>query len=194
MSSANEHGVTGSRLADRASSVPVPPGIASQNGRREAGADVVPPDLTDVESVLRAVAELTGMPPAPPDHNGQTARAILRSQPARIVDGLIEGGYTSEFEVICRDCGDNPYLDYSAISPRLQRLRGPYTLREGCAAYVAHVDMTTHGVGHEPAQCSPGQRSLTTPLPSSMRHAIAATGTRDTEDHLVGLAGLVLLR
>ena len=36
-----------------------------------------------------------------------------------------------------RDCGDNPYLDYSEISPRLQRLPGPYTLREGCAIAAA---------------------------------------------------------
>ena len=151
MSSADVHGVTGSRLGNRASSAPVPPGITSQNRLREARADVVQPDLTDVESVLRAVAELTRVPPAPPEDNGETARAILRSQPVRIVEGRIEGGYTSVFEVICRDCGDDPYLDYSEISPRLQRLRGPYLLREGCTAYVAHLDMTTHGVGQEPA-------------------------------------------
>jgi len=43
------------------------------------------------------------------------------------------------FEVICRDCGDYPDLDYSEVSARLQRLRGPYTLREGLAAYQAHL-------------------------------------------------------
>jgi hypothetical protein len=111
---------------------------------------VVPPDLTDVESVLRAVAELTGMPTGLADHNGSTARAVLRRRPVRIVESRVEGGYTSVFEVVCGDCGDNPHLDYSEISPRLQRLRGPYPLHEGFTAYEAHLAMTTHGVGDEP--------------------------------------------
>jgi hypothetical protein len=43
------------------------------------------------------------------------------------------------FEVICGDCGDNPYLDYSGVPARFQRLRGPYTLREGVAAHQQHL-------------------------------------------------------
>jgi hypothetical protein len=97
------------------------------------------PDLANIEAVLRTVAELTGMPLVPVDHNGQTARSFLRRQPVRIVEGRSEDGYTSVFEVICRDCGDYPDLDYSEVSARLQRLRGPYTLREGLAAYQAHL-------------------------------------------------------
>jgi hypothetical protein len=69
---------------------------------------------------------------------------------ARLVEGRIEGGYTSVFEVICCDCGDDPDLDYSEISPRLQRLRGPYPLLEGFTAYEAHLALTTHGVRDEP--------------------------------------------
>jgi hypothetical protein len=46
---------------------------------------------------------------------------------------------TSVFEVICRDCGDNPRLDYTEVSARFQRLRGPSALREGLAAYERHV-------------------------------------------------------
>jgi hypothetical protein len=42
------------------------------------------------------------------------------------------------FEVICCDCGDNPYLDYSEVSAWFQRLRGPYELHEGLAAYERH--------------------------------------------------------
>jgi hypothetical protein len=42
------------------------------------------------------------------------------------------------WEVICSGCGDNPYLDYSEVSARLQRLRGPYTLRQGLTAYEEH--------------------------------------------------------
>ena len=79
------------------------------------------------------------MPLAPVDQNGEIARSFLRRQPVHIVEDRIEGGYTSVFEIICRDCGDDPFLDYSEVSPRLQRLRGPYTLREGFAAYSAHL-------------------------------------------------------
>ena len=43
------------------------------------------------------------------------------------------------FEVICCDCGGNPFLDYSELPARFQRLRGPYTLREGLAAYEEHM-------------------------------------------------------
>ena len=82
------------------------------------------------------------MPPADVDHNGQTARSFLRRQPVRIVKGRSEGGYTSLFEVICCECGDNPYLDYSEVSARLQRFRGPYTLRGGLAAYQRHLGLS----------------------------------------------------
>ncbi len=50
-----------------------------------------------------------------------------------------EDGCTSVFEVICRGCGDTPYLDYSGVPARFQRLRGAYTLREGLAAYQQHL-------------------------------------------------------
>jgi hypothetical protein len=76
---------------------------------------------------------------APVDHDGAIPRSFLRRQPVRIVAGSIEGGYTSVFEVICRACGDDPFLDYSEVSTRLQRLRGPYPLREGLAAYQQHL-------------------------------------------------------
>jgi hypothetical protein len=49
---------------------------------------------------------------------------VLRRQPARIVEGQAEGGYTSVFEIICCDCGDDPGLDYRKVSPGLQRIRG----------------------------------------------------------------------
>ena len=75
------------------------------------------------------------MPLVPVHHNGQAARSFLRRQPARIVEGSSEYGFTSVVEVICGDCGDNPYLDSSEVSARFQRLRGPYTLLEGIAAH-----------------------------------------------------------
>ena len=42
----------------------------------------------------------------------------------------MEGGYTGAFELICGQCGDHPYLDYSEIPPWLQQIRGPYTRRQ----------------------------------------------------------------
>ena len=72
---------------------------------------------------------------------GHGRTAYLRRQPARIVDGRMEGGYTAVFEVICGQCGDHPYLDYSEIPRWLQRIRGPYTLEEGLAAYADHLGL-----------------------------------------------------
>src|ERR1700691_5436553 len=60
--------------------------------------------------------------------------AVLRSQPVLMLDGRVEGRHTGAFELICCECGDNPYLDYSQISPRLRQIRGPYTIAEGLAA------------------------------------------------------------
>ena len=50
---------------------------------------------------------------------------------------------TGVFEVVRCACGDHPYLDYSEISSRLQRIRGPYTLAAGVAAYHQHLGLTT---------------------------------------------------
>ena len=64
---------------------------------------------------------------------------VLRRQPVRIVDGRDEGGNTDMFELICCDCGDHPDVDYRDVSPELQRIRGPYPLAAGVAAYDEHL-------------------------------------------------------
>jgi hypothetical protein len=69
---------------------------------------------------------------------GHGRAASLRRQPVRIVDGRIERGYSNAFELICPACGDNPDLDYSQVSPRLQWLRVPRTLQAALAAYEKH--------------------------------------------------------
>ena len=66
---------------------------------------------------------------------------VLRRQPARIVEGRAEGGYTDEFELICCDCGDHPDLDYRDVSAELQRIRGPYPIAAGVAAYAKHLKL-----------------------------------------------------
>jgi hypothetical protein len=70
---------------------------------------------------------------------GHGRTAFVRSQPTRIVDGRVEGGYTGRFELICPGCGDNPYVDYSEIPPQLQWLRGPLTLEAALEAYDKHL-------------------------------------------------------
>jgi hypothetical protein len=64
---------------------------------------------------------------------------VLRRQRARIVDGRIQGGYTGMFEFICCDCGDDPGLDYYEAAPELQRVRRPYPIAAGVAAYEKHL-------------------------------------------------------
>jgi hypothetical protein len=81
--------------------------------------------------------EATAIPP--PGQPGHGVTASLRRQPVKIVDGWAQGGYTDVFEVICPDCGDDPGLDYSEVSTRLRRLRGPRTLQAGLAASERHL-------------------------------------------------------
>ena len=75
--------------------------------------------------------------------------AVLRRQPARMVEGRPEGGYTDLFEIICCDCGDHPYLDYSEVSPELRLVRGPYTIADGISAYEEHL-----GLHQQPARAT----------------------------------------
>jgi hypothetical protein len=83
------------------------------------------------------------------ERSGDSWTAVLRRQPARMVEGRPEGGYTDLFEVICCDCGDHPYLDYSEVSPELRRVRGPYPIADGISAYEEHL-----GLHHEPARAT----------------------------------------
>jgi hypothetical protein len=72
-------------------------------------------------------------------HDGHGIWAFLRRQPIRMVRGRPEGGYTDVYEIICPDCGDHPRVGYTEAGPRLQHVRGPYTLSEGLAAYERHI-------------------------------------------------------
>jgi hypothetical protein len=76
---------------------------------------------------------------------GHGLTASLRRQPARLVEGRTEGGYTGAFELVCGDCGDHLYLDYSEVSAQLRRIRGPYTMQAGLAAYEKHLGLKTLG-------------------------------------------------
>jgi hypothetical protein len=89
---------------------------------------------------------------------------VLRRQPARIVEGRPEGGYTNAFELICCACGDHPDLDYRDISAELQRIRGPYPIAAGVAAYKKHLELRhrrqpAHQAGRPVPDPSGGNRS-----------------------------------
>lgn len=73
------------------------------------------------------------------DRPGHGWTVVLRRQPVRLVDGQPEGGYTDAFEIICCYCGDDPDLDYRNIPLKLRRIRGPYPIAAGVAAYKAHA-------------------------------------------------------
>lgn len=64
---------------------------------------------------------------------------VLRRQPTQIVDGEPQGGYLDFYELVCWDCGDSPDQDYRDVSPKLQRIRGPYPIAAGIAAYQQHA-------------------------------------------------------
>src|SRR5579875_1273698 len=64
---------------------------------------------------------------------------VLRRKPVRLVAGRPEGGYTDVYELVCADCGDDPDLDYREVSPGRRRIRGPYLIAAGVAAYEKHV-------------------------------------------------------
>jgi len=75
------------------------------------------------------------------DRPGQDWTIALRRQSARVLRGRAGGRRSGEYEVVCCDCGDDPTLDYSQVSPELQRIRGPYTITAGVTAYVRHTQL-----------------------------------------------------
>ena len=98
-----------------------------------------PRDPRDPWLEMNAAGVITPPPPGKPGHG---CMAVLRTQPILIVDGRAEGGYVGAFELICCECGDNLDLDYAQVSPRLQQIRGPYTIAAGLAAYEQHLGLT----------------------------------------------------
>ena len=64
---------------------------------------------------------------------------LLRRRPSG-PGGVIAGdGWTDEFEIVCRECGDDPNLDYRQAPPELKRIRGPYPMAAGVAAFERHA-------------------------------------------------------
>ncbi len=112
-----------------------------------------------------------------PGQPGHGRTASLRRQSAWVVYDR-EGRRTGLFEIICRDCGDHPYLDYEGIPPRLQRIRGPYSLEAGLEAYAEHVGLTEakpggSGTGEATMSPGPGDPDIATrPRPATPPSAV----------------------
>jgi hypothetical protein len=114
---------------------------------------------------------------------GHGRTASLRRQSAWIVYDR-ERHRTGLFEIICRDCGDHPYLDYEGISPRLQQIRGPYTLEAGLEAYAEHLGLVPglseatpgrSGAGEAMMSPGPGDPDIATrPRPATRPSAVPA--------------------
>ncbi len=88
--------------------------------------------------------------------SGHGGTAFVRRQPVRIADGRVEGGCTDVFELICPGCGDNPYVDYSEITPLLQWLRGPRPLEAALEAYDKHLRPRPSSNGGSAGSLGPG--------------------------------------
>ena len=85
--------------------------------------------------------------PTPPGQPGHTRTAMIQSRRIPTSDG--KWRYTGELEVICYDCGDDPAVEYSKVSPLLRRLRGPYrTLDLAQAALERHCGRSTWRARH----------------------------------------------
>ena len=106
---------------------------------------------------------------------GHGRTASLRRQSAWVVYDR-EGRRTGLYEIICRDCGDHPYLDYEGIPPRLQRIRGPYTLEAGAEAYAEHVGLSEATPGRPGNSHLPdGGSAVTLPAPGQPGHGLTAS-------------------
>lgn len=120
------------------------------------------------------------LPPAGQPGHGRTTS--LRRQSAWVASDR-KGHRTGLFEIICRDCGDHPYLDYEAIPPRLQRIRGPYTLEAGLEAYAEHVGLPEatpgrSGTGEATMSPGPGDPDIATRPRSVARSSVVPAPRR----------------
>ena len=94
----------------------------------------------DRDPRVRRHADVVTLPVAGQPGHGRTTS--LRRQSVWLAEDR-QARWTGAYEVICCDCGDHPYLGYSEIPPRLQRIRGPYALGAGVAAYAEHLGLAT---------------------------------------------------
>ncbi len=76
-----------------------------------------------------------------------------------IAGGQRAGRHIGASGLICCECGGNPYLGYSQVSPRLQKIRGPYAIAGGRAAYERHAGLPSRA-GGTAFRSNPGGEAL----------------------------------
>jgi hypothetical protein len=64
----------------------------------------------------------------------------LRKRPASAFGGRPDDGRPEMYELVCRECGDDPRRSYSEVSAELQQVRGPYPLEAAIEAFVTHCE------------------------------------------------------
>ena len=56
-----------------------------------------------------------------------------------------------EYELVCRDCGDDPRGAYREVSAELQQVRGPYSVEAGIEVFLEHCERH-EAVAEQPAR------------------------------------------
>lgn len=64
----------------------------------------------------------------------------LRKRPASDFGGRPDDSRPEMYELVCRECGDDPRRSYSEVSAELQQVRGPYPLEAAIEAFVTHCE------------------------------------------------------
>lgn len=73
----------------------------------------------------------------------------LRKRPRSVLDHRPDNSRREEYELVCRDCGDDPRGAYRGVPADLQQVRGPYSLEAGIEAFMEHSGC------HEPVAGQP---------------------------------------
>jgi hypothetical protein len=102
------------------------------------GLRVAHPRMCPAQFVAKGASLTTG------GKRGDGWTAVLRRQPAGIVDGQPQGGYTNSFEIICPDRSDDPDRDYREISAQLRQVRGPHPITDGITVCEKHLRLRQH--------------------------------------------------
>lgn len=104
-----------------------------------------PLSLPRLDSVVRE-ADVTIS--NPPDDEWTLS---LRKRPRSVLDHRPDDGRAEEYELVCRDCGDDPRRAYCGIPAELQQVRGPYSVEAGIDAFVEH-SKCHEAVAEQPAR------------------------------------------
>ena len=90
------------------------------------------------------------------DHEDEPDWTItLRRRPARDSRGNPDDD-TGKYEVICRECGDDPALDYREVPAEFRQIRGPYPLMAASPRSSSTASPMTEPRRHD--RPSPGNR------------------------------------